>query len=229
MKKYCYAGLVAVVVAAFFALASAANATLLTMYDPVGPQNPDSSDLPAAVVLPSVTASNLHNGGGIHGNNINIRPSLAGSDAFNPATNHYFEFTLAPAAAGQAIQLSTIEYQYVSHNAGSTFYVSLLTSTDGFTTPVDTKVVNGPTLGLMVFNAATVPATTGPITIRFYLYGCVNGGNYGASPYDSVDWADISSTAFDPNSKALSINGTVYQPVAVQQNTLGAVKALYKN
>jgi hypothetical protein len=181
--------------------------TLLARYDPTGLQNSDSTDLAPSITSPAVNVSTLHNAGpGDASTNTDVRPVRAGTGPLDLVNGYYIEFTLTPVNPALSIKLSSINYNYLSYCSGSSFTISLLTSTDNYTSIVDTKQVAGSTAGLLTFDASSVTPIAGPIQVRFYLYGLTGGCDYGLG---LEDWADIVSSARNPSSTGLSVYGYV--------------------
>jgi hypothetical protein len=117
--------------------------------------------------------------------------------------NSYFELTLAP-VAGSAIDFSTARLDYTI-GTNPTFTTKLVTSVDGFTTPLATHV-NGPGGTTLSDSLASLGVQNDPVTIRMYGQVDSNSGQSGFFGSDATIFSVHNPvTAATPEPSALCL------------------------
>lgn len=143
----------------------------------------------------------------------------SGNDRFNAkgwttgnslAIDDYFEFILTP-NAGYRIDFVSFEYHGKKSANGPVSFV-LLSSADGFVTPIGTPNANGTTVSL---SAAIFQGRTVATTFRFYGYNAVAGtGTFGIEDFTfngnvNATCASVTLTSVTPNNGPVGTEITI--------------------
>jgi hypothetical protein len=131
---------------------------------------------PATSVVPGLIAGDLS----MHGLTLGSSDHLFFSGNDWPINAYsgtaYFEVTLAPVAP-YAIDYSSVTFDYTI-GTNPTFTIELLSSVDGFTTPLSTHV-NAPGITGQHDSLASLGIQTGPVTLRLFGFVDATSGQSG--------------------------------------------------